>query len=588
MHFKAYYEGLFAVADLQRQGSIGGAQAVQFFTRSKLPVEVLKNIWTVADQNPNNNSLDRRKFAIAVRLIQLAQNGVKGQGTQLDAPSGVVLRPVHFEGVSGVSVAMPPDAQTPTHQHAPTYPPQPPQQQHLSPQQQNHAGLPPLAPNPRPMGQPPSPQRPPLSPTGRSMTPTPGMSLALTSQDPYLLLPNEQSRYEGLFPQYAQPDGFVYGKEAVDLFNKSGLTQEMLRDIWNMVDSPVDNRLDKLEFAMAMHLIVCVSKKNLPFPRELPGSLKALKSQQQPLATQQQQSNTYQPRHQASPMTVPMSFQQQRQSTPVPFQQPPRSQPSPLTVPPSIPSPTLGSHPSTSLQQQHIPPMYSSSSPKPYQFEQPPVQSMSVNVGPPPIYQAPSNVESIDSHTAPISEPRTLQQSTMSISDAFEGLTSLAAREGYAVSLPEPPDSRSVPSFGQSSLPNMSSAYLPNPSEDDDDAEDVTLQTSSVVTSRTPPVEKPRTTKELASSYDMGDDQVELNKLKAVLQKLQAENISLKAQLGSMTEEERSIHKEMAATIAEISNLSGELTTLRAQVLAAKSRLLEASSELKNTKEKKR
>eukprot|EP00978_Attheya_sp_CCMP212_P014008 scaffold35431_cov43-Attheya_sp.AAC.1 len=63
-----YYEGLFNAADITRSGLIGGKDAVAFFSLSKLPVDLLKNIWTMAD-NPQSNSLDRRKFFIAVRLI---------------------------------------------------------------------------------------------------------------------------------------------------------------------------------------------------------------------------------------------------------------------------------------------------------------------------------------------------------------------------------------------------------------------------------------------------------------------------------------------------------------------------------------
>ena len=93
------------------------------------------------------------------------------------------------------------------------------------------------------------------------------------------MTPQERGRYEDLFPQYAKPDGFVYGKEAVELFMKSGVDSQVLRELWNVVDKPIDNRLDKLEFAIAMHLIVCISKKNLPPPKgQLPPSLSALKA----------------------------------------------------------------------------------------------------------------------------------------------------------------------------------------------------------------------------------------------------------------------------------------------------------------------
>jgi len=281
-HERPYYEGLFRAADPSGKGSLSGGEAVQFFARAKLPVEVLKNIWTVADQ-PSTSSLDLKKFAVAVRLIQLTQNGQKGQGPTLAVAPGVTLRPAFFEGVSGVSVPMP---------QAPT-----------SSGQQQQMQMPPNAAQPGP-GIPqqqapptPSPQRPPMSMQGQGsapptparqtfQTPTSPLNRALVAQDPYTMTPQERARYEDLFPQYAKPDGFVYGKEAVELFSKSGVDQTVLRDIWNIVDRPVDNRLDKLEFAMAMHLIVCISKKNLPPPQgNLPNSLRALKAASAPPPT---------------------------------------------------------------------------------------------------------------------------------------------------------------------------------------------------------------------------------------------------------------------------------------------------------------
>jgi len=48
--------------------------------------------------------------------------------------------------------------------------------------------------------------------------------------DPFAMSPFEQLRYDLLFPDYAK-DGYVYGKEAVELFSKSGLAQEELRAI---------------------------------------------------------------------------------------------------------------------------------------------------------------------------------------------------------------------------------------------------------------------------------------------------------------------------------------------------------------------
>jgi len=151
----------------------------------------------------------------------------------------------------------------------------------------------------------PQPQQPPMSP-----------SRALVGMDPYSMSPQERSRYESLFPKYAKVEtgtglSFVYGSEAVPLFMKSGVDATTLRDIWNMVDrNPVDNRLDKLEFALAMHLIVCASKKNLPIPSggALPNSLRALK-----VAAAAAASDS--PRRESMPTTqaVPPLQQQQQQ-----------------------------------------------------------------------------------------------------------------------------------------------------------------------------------------------------------------------------------------------------------------------------------
>lgn len=272
---------------MERTGKIGGAQAVQFFQRSKLPIDALKNIWIVADQPPTN-FLDPPKFAVAVRLIQCIQNGQKGTGTNLLSPPGVTMRPAMFEGVSGVSVQLPMVGA-------------------------GGAGPPP---QPVPLGQqPPQQQQQPLPQQPQPMN---GSSRALAVQDPYMLSAADQARFEEMFPNYAR-DGYVHGGEAVALFSKSGMPQAQLAAIWNMVDSPVDNRLDKLEFAMAMHLIVCISKRNLPMPPSLPASLQQLKAttsqqQQQPSPLQgqpQQQMGQQQPQPQQH-QPPPSPHQQQR------------------------------------------------------------------------------------------------------------------------------------------------------------------------------------------------------------------------------------------------------------------------------------
>lgn len=479
-------------------------------------MEVLKNIWTVADQ-PSTSSLDLKKFAVAVRLIQLTQNGQKGQGPSLAVASGVNLRPVFFEGVSGVSVPLPPAPGQPQQAPSPPQQQQPPPQQQ-PPQQQLQAPPTPTRSQPQP---PPSP-----SPSTQGMPAmTPGGSRALVTQDPYTMTPTERARFEELFPTYAKPDGYIYGKEAVELFSKSGVDQSILRDIWSMVDRPVDNRLDSLEFAIAMHLIVCISKKNLPPPKgSLPNSLKALKAA----------NSAPSPGPGASP-------QQQNQ------QQPPQQQYQPApTEYPSAAGPTSMGSPR--------PPMH-------------PPAAASFDHGPPPI----------------------VQTGGMSISDAFEGLSVTSNDLQAPSIQPPPlnlpsyvPENRPMERFSMEHDDDDDDDDEPTP------AYSAPPQPQPPAPARNrAPAGPPPSSKALAANYDMGDSHQELDKLKTVLQKLQAENISLKAQLGSMSEEEKDVQKELSAVVTEIGKLSNELQSLRSQVLTAKTGLLEASAALKAAHERK-
>mmetsp|Transcript_25196 Transcript_25196/g.38075 ORF Transcript_25196/g.38075 Transcript_25196/m.38075 type:complete len:985 (-) Transcript_25196:86-3040(-) len=520
-HEQQYYEGLYQMADTSRTGNIGGAEAVAFFSRSRLQVDTLKNIWTLADQPPTN-SLDRQKFATAIRLIQLSQNGLKAQGSSLGGPPG--MRPAMFDGVSGVTVQLPPPepaggggsvggphGQAPSQGQAPQQGQNPPQQIPQAPsmqysEQQSLASAPPSRTGSFSV---------PPSPGGNLAQGPPVMTNALVTQDPYSLAPQELSRYNDLFPNYAKEDGYIYGKEAVELFSKSGVPIDQLKQIWNMVDFPVDNRLDRLEFGLAMHLIVCVSKKGLPLPASLPLSLKGLKStdaQTTELGGEPQAINSGAP---------PLAGH----STPL--------------------EPSNGAAPSMNGT------MGGAQEPQ-----------LSV---PPPLPD--------------------LRPTGLAISDAFEGLSSDTAAQGYAPpevpSMPPPEQETITFSSNQMSSHSMEERAIEPPSE-------TVPQPSPELSAPQPiPTAAPKTTEQLASSYNMGDDLSELSKLKATMQKLQAENIALKAQMGNMTEEEREVKRETMATIDEITRLSTELTELRAQVLATKSRLLESTAELTAGREKK-
>ena len=88
---------------------------------------------------------------------------------------------------------------------------------------------------------------------------------------------DEKARYTGYFETNdVNKDGFVESKEAVGLFEKSGLPKNHLKVIWAIADQDRDNKLSVNEFIIAMHLIVCVSKRGLPLPTKLPEELTTL------------------------------------------------------------------------------------------------------------------------------------------------------------------------------------------------------------------------------------------------------------------------------------------------------------------------
>jgi len=228
-----YYNALFTTADKSSSGHLSGAVAVEFLSLSKLPVDLLKQIWTMADQPPSN-TLDTNKFYIAVRLIQLFQNGKKPIDLALNIADGEPpMRPPFFEGVNVQAIM-----QQQQGSGGASVAPRPQMQQQLSSQQLGSAP-PQQVQQPTPQG---SPQRSPQL-NGMSAQQPPAMSQPATMngapptmspnnqqqqlaiQDPYTMTPQELSRYEQLFPTYAvqEADGmFVHGGAAVELFSKSG------------------------------------------------------------------------------------------------------------------------------------------------------------------------------------------------------------------------------------------------------------------------------------------------------------------------------------------------------------------------------
>jgi Cytoskeletal-regulatory complex EF hand len=67
-----YYNKVFSKTD-NGSGKIEGRQAVALFKTSGLPIQVLKQIWTLATPNQEDH-LDKNRFFVALKLIALAQD----------------------------------------------------------------------------------------------------------------------------------------------------------------------------------------------------------------------------------------------------------------------------------------------------------------------------------------------------------------------------------------------------------------------------------------------------------------------------------------------------------------------------------
>lgn len=97
--------------------------------------------------------------------------------------------------------------------------------------------------------------------------------------DSYAISDSTIAICDRLFPEHARDDGYVHSLDAGYLFSMSGADIDTLRQVWAMADGsdgPLDNKLNEWEFSVAMHLIVCITRKGMAVPRTLPPSLRNL------------------------------------------------------------------------------------------------------------------------------------------------------------------------------------------------------------------------------------------------------------------------------------------------------------------------
>ena len=384
------------------------------------------------------------------------------------------------------------------------------------------------------------------------------------------------------------------------------MDRESLKTIWAMVDDPVDNKLDSIEFSVAMHLIVCVTKKGLPTPPTLPESLKNMvkyyRVQRAQQASLQQQQLALSGGAAASVVggvrsmvTPPPQQQQQQQPPPLVGGGQPEPIPSPLSSPrahggmgkmqqpqmngggmgdrsggfgagfgggiPLTPTPS-----STNL----IPTPRMSNDPLPMLPQLGGIQQQQQQQQ----YMQPPQQQYMQPQTP--GQQQYMQQPQMS-----SGMSHLGYQQGVS-------HHQQQHSLGGGSVIDEAFAGLSNNPVQDVDEYSATGSNESYTpitpgkTQQQLPPKSPKAAKvpsmatfaRAQSSGSVGSVSGEdLFSLRAAHQKLLAEVISLRAKAASVSDEEFGVQQQIKATAMEIGKLSLELSALKESVMEAKVKL---------------
>jgi epidermal growth factor receptor substrate 15 len=173
---------------------------------SGLPVDVLGRIWELSDLD-QDGQLDRDEFLIALQLINKAKEG------------------------NTIPDQLPPS---------------------LLPFKVRHSSLPtPLA-------------------AGLGNVPVAAFPLLINETKPWIVTIEEKAKSDITFNQLdTDKDGYVNGLECKDVFLKTGLSQVILANIWNLCDMGSTGKLNCEQFALAMHFINKKLATGLDAPPEL-------------------------------------------------------------------------------------------------------------------------------------------------------------------------------------------------------------------------------------------------------------------------------------------------------------------------------
>lgn len=277
---RGYYSSLLSQADPINANSVQGKEAVPFFKRSGLSVEVLKKIWLIASSN--NQSLERDEFYIALKLISYAQNNIEisAESIMKNIPSPLPKFAPLVEKKEEKVEKMEENSQN--------------QPNSINIKNNDSGSMELMGQNPEVIGNMPQltppnsfqnigfpnqmqpqmntfTQNAPNINTNNNATTT--MTPKVISEIEYSISLDKMLKYENCFKNIdVNHTGSVSGSEARDIFLKSGLSRQYLSDIWKLVDTKNEGNLSKGEFMVALHLIM-LARQGYTLPSELPKPL---------------------------------------------------------------------------------------------------------------------------------------------------------------------------------------------------------------------------------------------------------------------------------------------------------------------------
>ncbi|ORX79522.1 hypothetical protein K493DRAFT_99985 [Basidiobolus meristosporus CBS 931.73] len=178
-----------------QNGQLDGDTARDLLMKTKLPIDVLGQIWNLADTQ-NRGRLDQAEFSVAMYFVQHYMNGnIKVIPNQLPA-----------ELLSAARGAK------------------------ASPQGRNIATT-----------------------ANRSNTFSGHLNPA---EEEWVIKPEEKAKYDRLFATVDLTNkGYITGEEAVQYFSRSKLSEATLAQIWDLADISQNGQLNREEFAVSLHLI---------------------------------------------------------------------------------------------------------------------------------------------------------------------------------------------------------------------------------------------------------------------------------------------------------------------------------------------